>query len=199
LSLAITAVVVPPLGPERRRRYSRLAVWVGSGLGSPLAGGVLGPDATAPARTLRMEVDDKELGPPPPAVAAARVGPRTPPPAQHRELVAQDEDLQIPGGVAAGDRASIWMKRRRQVGGSRQHQVAFVVGSSVTVPNRVSMRTSSSQATSEFPHPTGVAGRPRAGSRCADGRAMCWPPGLDAARRAPATQGRGLLACRVPP
>jgi hypothetical protein len=97
-----------------------------------------------------MEVDDKELGPPPPAVAAARVGPRTPPPAQHRELVAQDEDLQIPGGVAAGDRASIWMKRRRQVGGSRQHQVAFVVGSSVTVSNRVSRRTWSSQAMSEF-------------------------------------------------
>jgi hypothetical protein len=68
--------------------------------------------------------------------------------------VAQDEDLQIPGGVAAGDRASSWMKRRRQVGGSRQHQVAFVVGSSVTVPNRVSMRTCSPQATSEFPHPT---------------------------------------------
>ena len=116
---------------------------------SPLAGDVLGPDATAPARTLRMEVDDKELGPPPPAVAAARVGPRTPP-AQQRELVAQDEDLQIPGGVAAGDRASIWMKRRRQVGGSRQHQVAFVVGSSVTVPNRVSMRTCSSQPRPSF-------------------------------------------------
>ena len=118
----------PHWGPERRRRYSRLAVWVGSGLGSPLAGDVLGPDATAPARTLRMEVDDKELGSPPPAVAAARVGPRTPPPAQHRELVAQDEDLQIPGGVAAGERASSWMKRRRQVGGSRQLLVALSWG-----------------------------------------------------------------------
>jgi hypothetical protein len=32
-------------------------------------------------------------------------------------------------------------------------QVASVVGSSVTVPNRVSMRTRSAPATSEFPHP----------------------------------------------
>ena len=81
--------------------------------------------------------------------------PCTPPPAQHRELVAQHEDLQVPGGVAAGDRASSWMKRHRQVGESRQHQVASVVGGSVTVPNRVSMRTRSSQATSDSPHPTG--------------------------------------------
>jgi hypothetical protein len=41
------------------------------------------------------------------------------------------------------------MQRHRQVGESRPHQVAFVVRSSVTVPNRVSMRTCSSQATSE--------------------------------------------------
>ena len=56
-------------------------------------------------------------------------------------------------GAAAGPRHHEDRTRGRQDGESRQHQVASVVGSSVTVPNHVSMRTRSSPATSEIPHP----------------------------------------------
>ncbi len=150
--------------------------------------------------------------------------PRTPPPAQHRELVAQHEDLQVPGGVAADDRASSWMswmKRHRQVGESRQHQVASVVGGSVTVPSRVSMRTRSSQATSGFPHPTGSsagyhrrdwcrARRPLGATPDMNGVERChrrcaWPghgrrltrPTLPYGRKAP--RGGRLSSCRTTP
>jgi hypothetical protein len=60
-------------------------------------------------------------------------------------------------GAAAGPRHHEDRTRGRQVGESRQHQVAFVVGSSVTVPNRGSMRTRSSPAMSVFPHLTGFS------------------------------------------
>ena len=58
-------------------------------------------------------------------------------------------------GAAAGPRHHEDRTRGRQVGESRQHQVAVVVGSSVTVPNRGSMRTRSSPATSKFRNPPG--------------------------------------------
>jgi hypothetical protein len=53
-------------------------------------------------------------------------------------------------GAAAGPRHHEDRTPGRQVGESRQHQVASVVGSSVTVPNHVSMRTRSSPATSKI-------------------------------------------------
>jgi hypothetical protein len=77
--------------------------------------------------------------------------------AEHAELMTQDEKFQVLGGIAAGckheqlDRAA-----QRQVGPFRQHQIASVMrGIAVTVPNPGLLRTRSSEAAFEFPHPTG--------------------------------------------
>jgi hypothetical protein len=193
LHLAITAFAVPPLDPERRRRYSRFAVWVGkrtplcnspatslaqmqqpranlrmevdneelpsaassgSRPGCPLARGYTGSTSTMCSRPIAASISDSWLARAAtsrPATTTNRFAAHAP--VQHRELVAQHEDLQVPGGGVAGDRASSRMKRRHRVGESRQHRWPSSWGS-VTAPNRVSMRTRSSQSRPSFRHPT---------------------------------------------
>jgi hypothetical protein len=49
--------------------------------------------------------------------------------AQHRELVAQHQDLQVVGGVAAGEQhQQLDGAAQRQVGQLRQHQMTSAVG-----------------------------------------------------------------------
>jgi hypothetical protein len=72
-------------------------------------------------------------------------------------LVTSTIDFWHPTGVAAdGQHEQQDRAAQRQVGKSRQRQVAAVMrGSSVTVPNSRAARTCSSQATFELPHPRG--------------------------------------------
>jgi hypothetical protein len=124
-------------------------------------------------------------------------------------------------GAAAGPRHYEDRTRGRQVGESQQHQVASVVGSSVTVPNRGSMRIRSSPATSKFRNPpssprdtTDVSGVAPAGRWArhqthegwsvvtagvrdrGDGRRRT-RPALLYGRKAP--RGGGLRSCRTTP
>jgi hypothetical protein len=75
--------------------------------------------------------------------------------AQHRELVAQRQDLQVPGGLAAGQQhEQLDGAASRQVGEFDSTKVASDGQRSVTPPRR-GERTGSSETMSEFPHPTG--------------------------------------------
>jgi hypothetical protein len=77
--------------------------------------------------------------------------------AEHGELVTQDKDLQILGGVPAGEQGEqLDGAAQREVGEIRQHQGFLSSGSrSATVPTHAS-RNPSSRLTSEFAHPTGA-------------------------------------------
>jgi hypothetical protein len=193
LSLAITGFAVPPQGPERRRRYSRFAVWVGKRTPvcysratssaqmqkpprEPADGGRqrgasqrrrqwqppgLPPShAATPAlhrpcapRPTAASTSDSWLA----RAATSRSATTTDrfaahAPVQHRELVAQHEDLQVPGGGVAGDRASSRMERRRRVGESRQRRWPSSWGQRHGTEPRVDADPQLT-ATSEFPPP----------------------------------------------
>jgi hypothetical protein len=70
--------------------------------------------------------------------------------------VAQDQDLQVLGGIAAGEQHEhLNGAAQREVGESRQHQSDLAVGwlkRHATEPRPA--RTGSSQPTSEFTYPT---------------------------------------------
>ena len=79
-------------------------------------------------------------------------------PAEHGELVAEHQDLQVLGGHAVGqqheqlDRAA-----QRQVGKSWQHRVTSAVGSrGATVATRASMELTQLKGLSEYLHPTAI-------------------------------------------
>jgi len=77
--------------------------------------------------------------------------------AEHRELVAQDEDLQVLGGVAAGEQhEQLDRAAQREVGEFRQHQ-DDLCGRLVEAPRYRAVAGANWQltATSEFAHPTG--------------------------------------------
>jgi hypothetical protein len=77
---------------------------------------------------------------------------------QDGELVAQDQDLQVLGGIAAGEQHEhLNGAAQRKVGEVRQHQGDLAVGwlkRHATEPRPA--RTGSSQPTSEFAYPTGL-------------------------------------------
>jgi len=75
---------------------------------------------------------------------------------QDGELVAQHQDLEVFGGVAASEQdEQLDGAAQGEVGQFRQHQGDLCGGRQERQPTEPwSTRTSSSQATSEFTHPT---------------------------------------------
>ena len=78
--------------------------------------------------------------------------------AQHRELVTEDQDLQVLGGIAAREQGEeLDGATQRQVGKFRQHKSDLCGGwQKRHHTERWSTRIGSSQATSEFAHPSGL-------------------------------------------
>jgi hypothetical protein len=75
---------------------------------------------------------------------------------EHGELVAQDEDLQVLGGVPAGEQGEqLDGAAQREVGEVRQHQVSSAVGAEAHHTDPRVPRNPSSQLMSEFAHPSG--------------------------------------------
>ena len=215
LHLAITAFDLPPLGPERRRRYARLAVL--GGYHGPL-GGKRTPLCYSPATSLaqmqqplhrpcapgqprhRPQLPVRRKRP-----RAAQPQPLTGWPARHRRrsTVSWWRSTRISRSPAASRwrQASSWMKRHLRSANLDGTRWPLSLGGSVTVPNRVSMRTRSSQATSESPHPTGSSAGchrrekvERCHRRCAwpgDGRRLTRPTLL----RSEGPRGGSLSSC----
>jgi hypothetical protein len=75
---------------------------------------------------------------------------------QDRELVAEDEDLQVFGGITAGEQhEQLDGAAQRELGEVRQHQGDLAVGGpSATLPSRGRRELAASQPASEFAHPT---------------------------------------------
>jgi hypothetical protein len=112
-----------------------------------------GDQATVPAQQ-RVGLD-QEAGSATSGQHAADRGERRPvggfqpgagdPAAQHRELVAQNQDLQVLGSITAGEQdEQLDGPVQREVRECREHRTASEVDGGRTLPGRASMRTGSS-------------------------------------------------------